>query len=543
MKKNYLLILILLVAAAIRLVGLDVYPAGFNADEAALGYNAYSLLQTGRDEHGHVMPVNLESFADYKPALYSYLLVPIIKVFGLTESVVRFPSALFGILAVLYLWISIRFLFPQHRLLADVSAVYLAFLPWHIHFSRGAWEVNVASTLILVAFISLYRFRQVTHLPWLTRGMALLVLSMYTYQSARIIAPLLGLGFFLTNLRLFWGERQHLPKSILVLCLTLIPLGLSLIFSNASSRLSGVGLLADEGPLNFVKEMRGQHSGADSLIGKVLHNRPVIYSLQFIKNYLSHFEGNFLFVNGDIIDRNRIPETGLLFFLDLFFVVIGLFFLVRNFSGQSRLLLLWAGIAPIASALTFQSPHALRAHNLLFPLGIFAASGWFVCFKFANSQKNIYRSIVLSLLLITFSWQTTRSLHEYFIHYPQALPVSWQFGFKEIASYVKSNEDRYQKVIITDKYDQPYILLLFYLRFDPSAFQSNHVLTARDQYNFSTVRAFSKYEFTNTNWDNVRDIHSSLIIATAADIPDVGVNVVKTINFPGGQPGFKIISN
>ncbi|KKU80347.1 MAG: hypothetical protein UY06_C0002G0060, partial [Candidatus Amesbacteria bacterium GW2011_GWA2_47_70] len=41
----------------------------------------------------------------------------------------------------------------------------------------------------------------------------------------------------------------------------------------------------------------------------------------------------------------------------------------------------------------------------------------------------------------------------------------------------------------------------------------------------------------------VRDIHSSLIVAAPEDIPEVGVNIVKTINFPNGQPAFKIISN
>src|SRR3990167_8489226 len=96
-----ILFLTLVLAAFLRLYQISHYPAGLNADEAALGYNAYSLLLTGRDEHGHVLPVNLESFGDFKPAGYSYLLVPMIKIFGLTEFAVRLPSVLFGVLAVL----------------------------------------------------------------------------------------------------------------------------------------------------------------------------------------------------------------------------------------------------------------------------------------------------------------------------------------------------------------------------------------------------------------------------------------------------------
>ena len=79
-------------------------------------------------------------------------------------------------------------------------------------------------------------------------------LSMYTYQSARLIAPVLGLGLLL----LYRPKKIVLPG--LLLLLLLFPLGLSIIRSDAASRFSGVGLLADEGPLNRVKELRGQHT-------------------------------------------------------------------------------------------------------------------------------------------------------------------------------------------------------------------------------------------------------------------------------------------
>ncbi len=51
-SKRFLLILILLVAAILRLYKLGVVPGSMNADEAAIGYNAYSILKTGKDEYG-----------------------------------------------------------------------------------------------------------------------------------------------------------------------------------------------------------------------------------------------------------------------------------------------------------------------------------------------------------------------------------------------------------------------------------------------------------------------------------------------------------
>jgi len=92
--SKYLLVLILFIAALLRLGNLGGNPPGLTPDEAALGYNAYSILKTGRDEYGQILPVVFKSFGDYKPELYVYLTVPSVAIFGLTEFAVRFPSAL-----------------------------------------------------------------------------------------------------------------------------------------------------------------------------------------------------------------------------------------------------------------------------------------------------------------------------------------------------------------------------------------------------------------------------------------------------------------
>src|SRR3989344_3496317 len=96
-----LLTIIIVIASVLRLWQLGQVPISPDLDEAALGYNAYSILQTGRDEYGKFLPIVLRSFDDYKPALYSYLTIPSILIFGLNVFAVRLPSAIFGILTVL----------------------------------------------------------------------------------------------------------------------------------------------------------------------------------------------------------------------------------------------------------------------------------------------------------------------------------------------------------------------------------------------------------------------------------------------------------
>src|SRR3989304_1484349 len=98
--KVILLILVLVLATFLRLWRLDINPPGLTPDEAALGYNAYSILKTGRDEYGDLLPIIFKSFGDYKPGFYVYLTVPFVAVFGLNEWSVRLPSALSGVLAI-----------------------------------------------------------------------------------------------------------------------------------------------------------------------------------------------------------------------------------------------------------------------------------------------------------------------------------------------------------------------------------------------------------------------------------------------------------
>ena len=118
MKKYIWIILIgiVILAAVLRLWQLGNIPPSPDWDEVALGYNAYSIMQTGRDEFGKFIPVVLRSFDDYKPALYAYLTIPSILIFGLNTFAVRLPSAIFGIISVIATYFLAKELFSNLKL-------------------------------------------------------------------------------------------------------------------------------------------------------------------------------------------------------------------------------------------------------------------------------------------------------------------------------------------------------------------------------------------------------------------------------------------
>ena len=99
-KHSLILIAILGVAAFFRLWQLGNVPASPSLDEVSIGYNAYSLQQTGMDEFGTKFPIILRAYDDWRPALYVYFVIPFVWMMGLSAVSVRMPSVIVSILSI-----------------------------------------------------------------------------------------------------------------------------------------------------------------------------------------------------------------------------------------------------------------------------------------------------------------------------------------------------------------------------------------------------------------------------------------------------------
>jgi len=537
--KKFFLILIILLAFVLRFYKLSTYPA-LNADEAAIGYNAYSLLLTGKDEHGNSWPIHFQSFNDYKPGLYFYAVLSFVKVIGLNEWAVRIPGATLGILTVLVIYLLTKELFKDEKI-SLFSSLLLAMSPWHIHFSRGGWEVNLATFLITLGFLMFLKGLKTP--KYYTLSAITFSLSLYAYHAARIVVPLLGISLAAIYFKDIFKKAKPVIIIGIFLVLLLLPLVKDLIGPAGISRAAGVGLFADPGPLNRINEQRGEHTDFTSIIPKLFHNKVVNYGLAFLENWVSHYHGEFLFLSGDAIQRNKIPETGQLYLFEIITVSLGIIILLKRFDKSSKVVFSWLLIAPLASALTFQSPHALRAHNMVIPVTIISAVGLAVLFNWFGSLRK-YKNILYVLFSLIMILNFATYLHMYWVHMAKEYPYSSQYGVKELVDYVRENEENYKNIVVTDRYDQPYILFLFYTKYDPAVFQKEQALTVKDQYGFSTVREFGKYRFiTFGKWEEVRSNYpNSLIIGTPAQIPKEA-NIIKKIYGSNGFEYFDIVAN
>ena len=217
-----LLLVIVTLGAFLYLHKLGETPPGLYLDEAGTGYNAYSLLKTGKDENGIFMPLVFKSIGDYKNPVLIYSLVPSIAIFGLNEFGVRFTTALAGTLSIPVFFLLLRTLLNNTRI-AFIGGILLSVSPWHIYYSRYASESLIATFLLMLGiwfFLKIFGGEK-----WWTVGASLaLTLSLYTYHSHTLFIPLFLIFVIFAKIKLLRSVKSSMYIFIIMTFLLIIPL-------------------------------------------------------------------------------------------------------------------------------------------------------------------------------------------------------------------------------------------------------------------------------------------------------------------------------
>lgn len=561
-RKNLFLGLILFLAFFLRFYQLGQVPCSPDWDEAALGYNAYSLLKTGRDEYGQRLPLILRSFDDYKPAIYAYLIIPFLKIFGLNIFSVRLPAAFLGTLAVFLTYFLVKELFNKKNnlnilisqsrqtrsqypnILPEVAALLLALSPWHLQFSRIAFESNIGVFFnILMALLFLKGLKK----PSLLVFAALVAgLNIYVYQAEKIFTPLLVLAMII----IWRQELGKIPKKYLLASLgigliLLLPfIQMVLATPEIFLRARGTSVAADQTPFlarSVEKLQRDQEN--QNYLGLILDNRRIVYLLAFINGYLSHFDLNWLFITGDEA-RHHAPGVGLLYLWELPFLFLGIYSLIfKKISSKAKTLIFaWFFLAPIPASFTSGVPHAVRTLRFLPMIQIFVAVGLLTSWLWLKKQKkkNSLYSLIPIAYCLFFIFNFLYYFNQYFIQQNYFNSQSWQYGYQEAIEVIQGIEQNYQKIVVSNEphLDQSYIFFLFYLQYDPKTYQASGGTVSGGFAEKHTN--FSKYTFRPIKWEEEEKTPEILYVGRPDDFPE-GAKMVKLINFLDGQPAIKLV--
>ena len=513
MKHKWLLIVITVLGLLLRTIKLDSRPLGFTWDEAAIGYNAYSLVKTGRDEFGMITPLVFKSFGDFKPGLYIYFSALPIKILGLNEFATRLPSAIFGTLLILAVYLLSKSIF---------ASTITAFNPWLIHFSRGAWEANLCLLLTVLGMVCLQRKK-------LILAAVLLGLTFITYQGAKLFTPLILLSWIFIY-------RPNLKKLILpglVIFGFLVPILFGI--TTQSGRLNVYSVFSYTRSVETVAEIKRQDPpNLRNLYFNLFHLELIDQSRGVLQRYFNYFSPKYLFFAGDWTSlRHSTPYIGYFYLPEIICLILGLTYLVKHFNKFSALVFIWALLAPIPAALSRDLVSGVRSLPLSIPLIMIMGVGLSQIWR---------RKLIIIPYLIIYIFFFAYFIDLYLIHSPQFTGVDWLTAYKPAMQIVNQKQSEVSDVYITNKFGQPYIFVLFYTAYDPATYQKRSQFIANSNGDVGEVTGFGKYHFQPIFWPSLKDQKSALIIGGEYELPVNDTQPFATIYYPNGKIALKCVT-
>lgn len=537
------LLLVFILSFFIRFYRLSDFPVGFHIDEAILGYTGYSLLLTGKDTN-NTTSLYTEVFGDFIPIGYHYFTIIPILLFGLTEFSTRFPGAFFGALTTLVVFLLSQALF-QNKKISLIGALFFAISPWHISLSRGSAETAVSLFFIVAGFTAILQSFRKENKLLLYLGTILLCASYFFYHTARLFIP----SFYLVVIfvfSFFWKFRQHAYKiAILRSFLLCASVSFLLIFviPGGSSRFNQVSIFTHP-ETKLVMEEQIREDGikhTDVLLTRVFHNKIVDYSRTFFSNYSEYFTVNFLFLKGGLPLLFNVPQMGLVYMVELFFIVLGVFLLAKSKNLFYKIPLLWLFIAPVTSALTMDDiPNIRRAIIMVPAIEIIAAYGIFSFISYSFFKKT--KKLIIFVLGILFLFNFSYFLHQYFIHTEVHRTWYRNNGAKAMINTIKKAYDQYEKVIVTKSTGGIYPLILFYMKMDPRIYQEAGSPKDREYTGFAKF-FFVSQSCPSTDKDNRFPKGRFIYVdnGTCPDNKDLNNRKKAFINREDGTRAFRIV--
>lgn len=525
------LFFIVVLAFILRVYKLGQIPPSLYWDEAAMALDAKSISLTGKDQHGNfwLQPI-YPSWGDYKLPGYILTAVPFFKLIkNNPDLAVRLPSALAGTLTVLVIFFLTKEILQQlsisqsanWRILISLTASFLlAVSPWHLQFSRAAFEANLA--LLFISLCILFFIKSGQKSRWIILAIFSCLAPIYTYYSARIILPLILLTIFI----FFWPKSL---KNFLVFLITLIvitglclPLYLSPLTKQAEQfRLSTKSVINNENLIKYSSSLIIQDNY--TFWSKKIHHRFLYMAKDLITHYFDHFSLNFLVLSGDANLRHSTGKIGVLLIIGFLGFILGEYYLIiqnkRLFTFLNLLLLL----SFLPACMTYEVPHALRSLNAVIFINIISALGLVYLTKLLKNNKKTILLITLYLLLFT---QFVFYLHYYYKHYPARSLQWWQAGYKQAVEMVSKNYQA-DHIIFTNFYSRPYVYFLLYSNYSLLDFQKQRQSFLDENFlDYHETLKIDKIEFRRPEInDLIQD--KTLIIAAPQELLQ---NTVKQIN-------------
>lgn len=488
-KRIGLIFIVLSLAFFIRLYQLDQIPSGLNIDEASMGYNAYSLSQTGKDRYGQSYPVIFRSFGSFQAPLYTYLLIPAVKLFGTNIFAVHLVSALSGFIIVCCTFLITYLGLKRNFKLAMLATTVVGFTPWSVLFTRFGTEASLGLALFV---LSVYLFiLSLKKISFFIPAAFFLGMATHAYYSERLISIFFFAGFILlfpkertrSFSRKFLKNKGWLILGTAVFIITLLPHLVILQSGAFTRRLEQVNYFSEE---TYLKQ------------GENLRNLPFgrfIYIVrEFSSQYIAYFSPKNLFFEADPQQARSIPDLSVFYSWMVVPFLTGIYYLVKNKSlSLVKILILIIVISPIPAALTRDPFYTLRTLVFLWSISLTIAFG-----IYSILTKIPYFYVRFGLVTVMLLLSIISLYSSYFILFKYERAENFGYSYIKLLEFIQQNENFSQKKFVIDNSRDlgAGVRIAYLKRYDPVKLQQTLKSVVGDKY-YSSLEFEEKYNLDN----------------------------------------------
>ena len=486
-SKNRVIIILLLIivfAFTLRIIGISKH--SLYGDELTMVYDSYSILKTGHDQTGELLPITFSMGAG-RPAGYVYFSIPFVALFGPGVLGVRGLSILSGVGIVLLMYFLGKRLFNEK--VGIFAAAFTAISPWDLSLSRGGFESHFALFLSLLGLVSfLYAKRK----PWLyVLFAASWALAIHTYPTYKLVLPL----FFVV---LFWfvrfgkilSDKNYRKPLILSAVLAVIFISLSLTQTTSGlseDRFSKINVFANDNlreeivqKINYERDLSSLPPG----FARLLHNKGIEYSKLLIESYFRNFSTEYLLISGDGNPRHNMTQSGVILWIEVVLIFYAIVKLWKNEKRKLIFLILWLLIAPVAGTLLLE-PHSLRNSFMMVPLVVLSGYG---IYSLVGVKNKAIRNLLLGIVIVAVVVQLILILESLYFISPNKHAKFWAYPANQASKLAVEERANFDYVIISDRIDAVEFAYPVYSKTDPTQVQFQN--TKRDNLNGYEFKRF-----------------------------------------------------
>lgn len=488
-RKHFALIVIFFLAAVLRFWQLGFIPAGVTHDEVGYIYNAYSIAKTGKNVFGEFLPFLTWIGFPFLPVSI-YLSAPFYWFFDISATTGRLPSALLGVLDVVLVYLIVKQLFKKSAL-SLLSALFLAISPWHLHFSRSAYDHNFALFFYLLAIVTFLWEAKKKRIPVIS--LIAFALAIFSYRGMNVI-------FIPLVLTLLWYGIKVIKISSTQVIVFLIGIGfialslLSVIALHGRAYLIAEGSILSDSKMQEEIDIQIREAAGPLSIKRIFLNKPMYIVNKLRENYIKAYSPEFLFLYTEPNNIYSIWSRGRIYFVELLFIILGIAYLYKSNKNAALFVTCMVLIGGLPGMLG--SPYSARNFFMSAFLPILSGGG--IVFLLTILKR--WKTILMCSFIVAYLYLVGGYLFDYYGRFALYGAEAWAKSIKDVSFLIREEKDNYNKVVVGQASFGDFLEYAFYSKTHPTQVQSTWKNRSEEGKTLSF--SFGNINFTNKCLDN-----------------------------------------